>query len=407
MKFEFKSISAQASKVDWNNWQWQLKNRLQSSKDYGQFFKLTDAEEAGFKASINTFKVSTTPYYARLAQSSNAIRRILMPHSNEQSTSGQQLLDPLGEKINSQSKRLVHRYSDRVLFLVTDFCSVYCRYCTRKHFTGHDKGFVLSDDYFEALNYIKKNKGIREVILSGGDPLTLSNTHLKKVLTDLREIEHIEIIRMGSRMPVVCPMRVDQELIQILRGEHDFGAPVFMMVHFNHPKEITLEAAKALSQFVDSGIPVFNQTVLLNGVNNHVNIIQALNRRLLYLRVKPYYLFQCDPSFGTEHLRTPIEEGEKIISQMWGHFSGLAMANFSLDIPGGGGKTTLVPNFTTSKNEHMREFIGWDMKAGIYENPKTPSVLPEDYLEYELEWENLKNSLKLAQDEHTLQQISL
>lgn len=409
MKFEFQTVNAlpQFDTTQWQQWQWQLKSRLQSEADYSQVFDLSLEEKKGFEASVNTFKISTTPYYASLAAESPAIRRILMPHGNEKLTTGQQLLDPLGEKKNSASSRLVHRYSDRVLFLVTDICSVYCRFCTRKHFTGQDQGFVLSKDYFDAINYIKNNTSIREVILSGGDPLTLSNNNLAKVLRDLRQIEHIEIIRIGSRMPVVCPMRIDKELVKVLRGDHDFGAPVFMMSHFNHPKEVTLEAARALTLLVDSGIPVFNQTVLLNGVNNHVNIIQALNRRLLHLRVKPYYLFQCDPSYGTDHLRTPIEEGEKIIAEMWGHFSGLAMANFSVDIPDGGGKTTLVPNFMTSKNATSREYKGWDGKVGVYVNPQIEVVLPDDYKEYETEWMALKNGLtKPAQDEQTSQQTS-
>jgi lysine 2,3-aminomutase len=269
-------------------------------------------------------------------------------------------------------------------------CSVYCRFCTRKRFTGQEEGLANQKDYKEALDYIRTHPGIREVIFSGGDPLTLSNKVLGQALRDVRAIEHVEIIRIGSRMPVVCPMRVDKELALMLREY----APVYMMTHFSHPKELTSESVLALTMLVDHGIPLFNQMVLLNGVNNHPAIIQALSRRLLYLRVKPYYMFQCDPSEGTEHMRTSVESSEKIVAELWGHLSGLAMPTMSLDIPSGGGKTTLAPNFMIKNENGVREFRGWDGRTGSYVNPLGPEFIPSDSEDYTKEW----NDLKAAKD---------
>lgn len=381
-----------------------MQNRLSTQVEFQRIFQLTEDEKRGFQLSEGLFKISSTPYYAGLATTCDAIRRILIPTAAETQGGTQHMNDPLGEHDHSPTPRLVHRYSDRVLFLVTDTCSVYCRYCTRKHFTGQDYGFIQNREYENSINYIKNHPGIREVIFSGGDPLTLSNGVLDKIMRDVRSIPHVEIIRMGSRMPVVCPMRIDNELCVLLRRY----SPVYMMTHFNHPKELTSESVRALSTLVDHGIPVFNQMVLLNGVNNHVNIVQALSRRLLYLRVKPYYMFQCDPSQGTDHLRIPVEHSEQIVKEMWGHLSGLAMPTLSLDIPGGGGKTTLVPDFTISKIEGGRVFEGWDGIKGVYVDPKVPAMIPQDAEEYAAEWNSLK-SAKIstpAQDGHISRQTS-
>ncbi|MEZ0392339.1 MAG: KamA family radical SAM protein [Pseudobdellovibrionaceae bacterium] len=378
----------------WESWTWQLQNSLKKQSDFEQKFTLSETEQKGLQEGQEIFNVRSTPYYASLARDhdQDPIRRILMPSSAELDWGRQALLDPLGERKNNPVPRIIHRYSDRVLFLVTDICSVYCRYCTRKHFTGQDQAFIKVDEYEKALNYIRSHTGIREVILSGGDPLTLSDQQIDKVLTDLRTIEHIEIIRIGTRMPVVCPMRVSENLVRILRKAN----PVFLMTHFNHPREVTQEAQKALEFFVDHGIPVMNQMVLLNGVNNHPAIVQALSRRLLYLRVKPYYMFQCDPSEGTDHLRTSIEESMEIQRELWGHLSGLAMPNLSLDIPDGGGKVALVPDFEKGRNFDARIYEGWDGVRSAYRNPLPQySFKPIDAAEYESEWNEIKNSKSL------------
>lgn len=396
MKFIFNN-APKPENVDtrqWFDWTWQLRSSLKNSDDFSRYFDLSPEESTAFLQGAEIFNIRSTPYYASLASkknSSDPLRRILLPHSNELSLQRQAQLDPLGEtkKINQPVPRIIHRYSDRVLFLVTDICSVYCRYCTRKHFTGADQAFIKNSDYEKAIAYIRSKTGLREVILSGGDPLTVSDGQLDRVLTDLRRIEHIEIIRIGTRIPVVAPMRVTDELVRIIKN----NKPVFVMTHFNHPRELTAEAAVALEKLVDNGIPVMNQMVLLNGVNNHAAIVQALSRRLLYLRVKPYYMFQCDPSPGTDHLRTSLEDSLQIQKELWGHLSGLAMPNLSVDIPDGGGKALYVPDFELSADSERRRYRGWDGVEAEYINPARSQMMrPSDWGIYSAEWEQLKKS---------------
>jgi len=386
----FTSIPA----VEWNSWSWQLRQSLKSKAEFEKIFKLAEDEESAFLRAQATnlnpiFNIRSTPYYASLCTDSidDPLRKILMPSQAEFSMGAQAQLDPLGELKNSPAPRLIHRYPDRVLFLVTDICSVYCRYCTRKHFTGQEQAFIKESEYEQALQYLRSRTGIREVILSGGDPLTLSDQHLQRVLSDLRSIEHIEIIRIGTRMHVVCPMRITSDLVAMIRK---FG-PVYLMTHFNHPRELTAEAKMALDLFADAGIPLFNQMVLLRGVNNHPAIVQALSRRLLYLRVKPYYMFQCDPSEGTDHLRTSLEESEKIQAELWGNLSGLAMPNFSIDVPSGGGKVGVVPDFEISRSAKGRSYLGFDGVREEYRNPENHELkIPTDLNQYLTEWEELK-----------------
>lgn len=402
MKFEFKSVykSAYAQRFgevsldQWSDWTWHMRNCIKTQDNFEQFFHLTEEERFALKQKTILFNQSVTPYYASLVAADDLhspLRRIMIPHSDELKTGLQSQLDPLGEKkqTNNPVSRVIHRYSDRALFLVTDLCSVYCRYCTRKHFTGQNQVFPKKDEYQEALDYFKNHKGIREVILSGGDPLTLSDAQIDKVLSDLRSIDHIEIIRIGSRMPVVLPQRITDQLVQIIKRHK----PVFLMTHFNHPKEITMESANALEKCVDHGIPVFNQTVLLNGVNNHASIIQALSRRLMYLRVKPYYMFQCDPSEGTDYLRTSIDDSLLIQKELWGHMSGLALPQLSVDIPNGGGKAYYVPSFEKTATSEKRTFVGWDGVQAEYLNPSADNIKkPSDISEYEKEWTEIKTS---------------
>ena len=375
-----------------------MRHSLKSEAEFKKQFSMTASEQAGFASGdIPLFEVRTTPYYAALASPTDQedpIRKILMPRKEELHRGAQAMLDPLGERKNNPSPRIVHRYPDRALFLVTDFCSVYCRYCTRKHFTGGEQAFAKPDEYEAALSYLRRATGVREVILSGGDPLTLSDEKLDRVVSDLRRIDHIEIIRVGTRMPVVCPMRVTEDLVRILKK----AKPVFLMTHFNHPRELTLQAAESVERFVDNGIPVFNQMVLLNGVNNDARIVQALSRRLMFLRAKPYYMFQCDPSFGTDHLRTSVEESLEIQAELWGNLSGLAMPTLSLDIPDGGGKATLVPEFEIIDKRlgdreagTTRSYRGWDGVEAFYKSPpQSQRQAPIDAVEYGNEWEALK-----------------
>ena len=391
MKFHFPKSKkpAAVAESDWNNWTWQLRHSLKTVADFETHFELNADEQAAFTHGKELFNIRTTPYYASLAGGpGESIRQILMPQRFEIEEGSQQMLDPLGERKNNPASRVIHRYPDRVLFLITDICSVYCRFCTRKHFTGQEQAFIKNEEYESALKYIQTHPGIREVILSGGDPLTVSDAQLDRVLSDLRRIDHVEIIRVGTRMPVVCPMRVTDDLVKILKKHK----PVFLMSHFNHPNELTAEAAEALEKFVDNGIPVMNQMVLLNGINNHPAIVQALNRRLLYLRVKPYYMFQCDPSIGTDHLRTSIEDSMEIQKELWGNLSGLAMPNLSVDIPDGGGKTYLVPNFQVAQEGLTRHYVGWDGVEAQYVSPAPEKIKKPDVGRYEEEWLSLKNA---------------
>jgi lysine 2,3-aminomutase len=395
MKLEFKHLTPfqGISTEDWESPTWQMRNCLTTLADFESRFVLSSQEKEAFIGTNELFQIRVTPYYARLADATNPldpIRRILMPHQSELVPGNQAMRDPLGENLNRPTSRIIHRYPDRALFLVTDFCSVYCRYCTRKHFTGKDRAFPSASEYDEALSYIKSHPGIREVILSGGDPLTLSDLKLERVLSDLRSIEHVEIIRIGSRMPVVCPMRITKRLAQMMRRY----SPLFFMAHFNHPRELTAKAAEALGYLVDHGIPVMNQMVLLNGVNNHPAIVQALSRRLLYLRVKPYYMFQCDPSEGTDHLRTSVENSLEIQRELWGRLSGLALPNLSLDIPGGGGKVGLVPNFEVRRSTRSRCYRGWDGVEQEYISPDFSEILtPADVNQYIAEWAVIRNGV--------------
>lgn len=393
--FEFKNAPKieMTNPLEWGNWQWQMRSALKSLSDFEKFFELSDEERQSFWGSEAVFNIKTTPYYASLADkklTDDPIRKIMMPHNLEKTLKIQPMLDPLGEKKNNPVPRIIHRYSDRCLLLITDTCSVYCRFCTRKHFTGQEQAFLKNEEFEKALKYIKSRPGIREVILSGGDPLTVSDAQLERVLSELRKINHIEIIRIGSRMPVVCPQRISGDLVKVIKKHK----PVFLMTHFNHPKELTAEAAEALEKCVDNGIPVFNQMVLLNGVNNHETIVQALSRRLLYLRVKPYYMFQCDPSEGTDHLRTSIDDSLEIQKKLWGHLSGLAMPQLSIDIPDGGGKAYKVPNFETSHQGSTRSFEGWDGVKADYISPAAEQIKkPLDWEVYLDEWLQLKEPI--------------
>lgn len=389
-------MPSQFSIENWNDWTWQLRQSMKTEQDFTKYFSLDENEKIAFgedqKKSV--FNIRATPYYAALANSKeplDPIRKILMPNSAELTTAFQAELDPLGERKleNNPVARVVHRYSDRALFLITDICSVYCRYCTRKHFTGADQAFIKNNEYEAALDYFRSKKGLREIILSGGDPLTVSDQQLEKVLSDLRKIEHIEIIRIGTRMPVVAPMRVTEKLTKMIRQYK----PVYLMTHFNHPRELTAESAQAIEMFVDHGIPVMNQMVLLNGVNNHAAIVQALSRRLLFLRAKPYYMFQCDPSIGTDHLRTSIDDSLEIQKELWGHLSGLAMPQLSVDIPNGGGKAYYVPQFETKNENDTRQYFGWDGVASQYVSPSTDLIVkPIDAQLYQNEWLEIKNN---------------
>ena len=382
-------LNLEASEVPWQE---QIKHSLKTISDYEQYFDLSTLEIEGFEKGSEVFNIQTTPYYASLADPKNLndpIRKMIMPSGLETKGLDLSQKDPLGEVKNSPCERIVHRYADRVLFLITDFCGIYCRYCTRKHFTGGGKVFPGKDTYQEAIDYIRKNKGIKEVILSGGDPLTLSNTKLKKVIDDLDAISHIELIRVGSRMPAACPMRLDNELLSIFKTK----TPVILMTHFNHHQELPAYTKLKLRNFAEGGVQILNQTVLLNGINNSAALIYKLSRELISCKVYPYYMFQCDPSPGTGHLQTSIEDSLIIQKELWGRSSGIALPTYSIDIPSGGGKTYLTPNFIESSSDKSYLFKGFDGVSAEYFNPDK-SLYKEPYIDKEvsLEWANISRT---------------
>lgn len=373
------------------SWQDQLRCAFKSQKDFEGVFDLSLKEKEAFKRGQDIFNIQATPYYISLADRKDPqdpIRKMILPHLAETLNFDKSQKDPLAENLHSPCSRLIHRYSDRVLFLVTDFCGIYCRYCTRKHFTGGERAFPKKNEYRDALNYISENKNIKEVILSGGDPLTLSNQKLLKIVSDIESIEHVDLIRIGSRMPAACPMRLDEGLLQIFKRKK----PIVLMTHFNHHKELSEYTRSKLRFFADSGVQIFNQMVLLNGINNAASLVYRLSRELIQSKVFPYYMFQCDPSLGSHHLQTSIEESLQIQKELYGFASGLSMPMYSVDIPSGGGKAYLTPDFITKKTPKKVRFKGFDGVEEDYINPpKENFKKPKIDKETEKIWNSLKS----------------
>lgn len=375
---------------DWtsSDWKAQLQKALKTKKDFEKHLTLTKEEIEGFNLGKDLFNIQVTPYYVSLINKEHLhdpIRKMIMPHRQEIEFLERSEADPLGENKNRPTTRLIHRYPDRVLFLITDFCGIYCRYCTRKHFTGQSQVFPKRDEYQKALDYIKRSPQIKEVILSGGDPLTLSNEKLDKVLGDIEAIPHIELIRLGSRMPAACPMRLEDDLLKVLKRKK----PVFLMSHFNHHQELPDYTKDKLIDFTTSGVQILNQMVLLNGINNHEALVYRLSRELIKARVFPYYMFQCDPSPGTEHLKTSIQNSLKIQKSLWGKCSGVALPTYSIDVPSGGGKTYLNPNSVINAFEDHYKFKGFDGVEAIYYNPVGETKTPYIDEDSQALWSNL------------------
>jgi lysine 2,3-aminomutase len=357
---------------DWRDWRWQLRNMLTTTEALSQVVTLSDQERAGLAASPGLFRVGATPYYASLMDRQNPacpIRLQAIPSAQELDFAADELRDPLGEDSHSPVPSIVHKYPDRVLFLVVDRCAIYCRHCNRRRLVGGDDP-PTSAEIDAGIEYIAKTRRVRDVLLSGGDPLLLSTRKLGSILGRLRQIDHVEIIRLGTRLPVVCPMRIDDELCAALR-QHQ---PVFVNTHFNHPKEITDEAREACARLVDHGVPVGNQTVLLRGVNSSVRCMRTLMRELLKMRVKPYYLFQGDTVLGTDHLRTPVDAAIAIMDGMRGWMSGMAIPHLVIDAPGGGGKIPIGPGYVIERSrEHvtLRTYRGGTVR---YPEPREQDV---------------------------------
>lgn len=334
---------------DWNSWHWQLRNSATTPIQLERFLNLSE-EELFNNNRPKSLPVRITPYYLSLMDPDNPndpIRRSMVPVENELSISACEVSDPLGEVNQSPVPNLVHRYPDRALFLVTGFCAAYCRYCTRTHMVAEKARKPLSTHYWQdAIDYIRKTKQIRDVIISGGDPLTLPDTLIDYLLNSLFTIPHIEMVRIGTKTPVVLPQRITPSLAKIFRKYQ----PLFINIHFTHPSEMTLETTMACSRLADAGIPLGSQTVLLKGINDDTETMKKLMHVLLKARVRPYYIYQCDPIPGSAHFRTPVEKGLEIIRGLRGFTSGLAVPHYVIDSPGGGGKIPLLPDYYQGRN---------------------------------------------------------
>jgi lysine 2,3-aminomutase len=327
---------------EWNDWRWQLRRRITTIEQMEEILHLTPEEIEGIKNSKGRLAMAVTPYFASLMDPTNAacpIRKQAIPRVEECHLSKNDMVDPCGEDKDSPVPGLVHRYPDRVLLLVTDQCAVYCRYCTRRRLVGANERSITQGNFEEALKYLKSHRKVRDVLLSGGDPLLLENERLEELLSRLRAIPHIELLRIGTRAPVTLPQRITTGLVRMLKKYH----PLMMSIHFTHPKEITDAVKRACGELADAGIPLGSQTVLLKGINDKPYIMKKLVQELLKIRVRPYYIYQCDLATGTEHFRTSVATGIQIIEKLRGHTTGYAVPTYVVDAPGGGGKIPLAP----------------------------------------------------------------
>lgn len=346
--------------ADWNDWHWQVKNRIETLEDLKKYIQLTPEEEEGVAQCLGTLRMAITPYYLSLIDPEDPhdpVRKQAIPTAKELHKAAADLEDPLHEDTDSPVPGLTHRYPDRVLILTTDACSMYCRHCTRRRFAGQHDDAVPVDKIDKCIEYVANHPEVRDVLLSGGDVLMLSDERLEYIISKLRAIPHVEIVRLGSRTPVVMPQRITPELCAMLKKYH----PIWLNTHYNHPNEITEEAKKACAMLADAGIPLGNQSVLLAGVNDCVHVMKKLVNQLVMMRVRPYYIYQCDLSLGLEHFRTPVSKGIEIIEGLRGHTSGYCVPTFVVDAPGGGGKTPVMPQYVISQTPHkviLRNFEG-------------------------------------------------
>ncbi len=347
-----------ASESDWNSWQWQIRNSFTRLSQLCDFLYLNGNEIRPDPGVNDSLPIRITPYYASLLTGSGdtqAIKKTVVPVFDEFIMKNGEASDPLAEGHDSPVPNLVHRYPDRALFLVTGFCATYCRYCTRSHMVAKDKCHAGKTLWSQALDYIRHHPEIRDVIISGGDPLTMSDAQIGYLLSELRSIPHVEIIRIGTKVPVVLPQRINKPLLSILKKHQ----PIYMSIHFTHPDELTPEVQMACNMLADAGIPLGSQTVLLKDINDDVAIMRKLMQGLLRIRVRPYYLYQCDPIPGSGHFRTPVSKGIEIIEGLRGHTSGYAVPHYVIDAPGGGGKIPLLPDYyqgTEGKTVILRNY---------------------------------------------------
>lgn len=369
MESRRKELYPEVSDAQWNDWKWQVKNRIETLDQLKKYITLTKDEEEGVSKSLETLRMAITPYYLCLINPNDPncpIRKQAIPTGEETHQSAADLLDPLHEDEDSPTPGLTHRYPDRVLFLITDMCSMYCRHCTRRRFAGQHDCESPSERIQKSIDYIARTPQIRDVLLSGGDALMVSDSMLESIIQRLRAIPHVEIIRIGSRTPVVCPQRITDDLVNMLKKYH----PIWLNTHFNHPNEITTESTEACAKLANVGIPLGNQTVLLRGVNDCPSVMMKLVHGLVKMRVRPYYIYQCDLSMGLEHFRTPVSKGIEIIESLRGHTSGFAVPTFVVDAPGGGGKIPVMPTYLISQSPEKVVLRNFEGVITTYTQPK-------------------------------------
>ena len=358
-----------ATALDWEDWRWQVRNRIRTKEALERIVKLIPEEEKGVKGCADKLTMSIPPYFASLIDPEDPgcpIRLQSVPRGGELKRSHHEMEDPCGEDKNSPVHGLVHRYPDRVLFLVNEMCAMYCRYCTRSRMVGDGNRTIRPSTYEAAFDYIRSNKKIRDVLISGGDPLTLGDHMLEHIISTVKSIPHVEFVRIGTRIPVTLPQRVTPELVAMLKKY----SPIWMSIHFNHPKEVTRRVKLACDMLADSGIPMGSQTVLLKGVNDKPYIMRKLMHELLKIRVRPYYIYQCDPILGSAHFRTPVSVGINIIEKLRGHTTGYAVPTFVIDGPGGGGKIPINPNYVISHEKGKYTLRNYAGKKYVYYDPE-------------------------------------
>jgi lysine 2,3-aminomutase len=362
---------------DWNDWHWQLRNRITTLEQLEKLIELSPQERAGCLFAAHKLALAITPHFFNLIDPQDPhcpIRRQVIPHIDESVVAPGESDDPVGEEGTMPVPGIVHRYPDRVLFLVTDRCASYCRYCTRSRLVSNAQAYDFHPELEQGLQYIAAHPEVRDVLISGGDPLLLSDGKLDALLGRLRAIPHVEFIRMGSRIPVFLPQRITPELADIFRKH----GPVWMSIHTNHPKEITRELAEACERLSLAGVPLGNQSVLLNGINDTPEVMKSLVHRLLMMRVRPYYLYACDLIEGSTHFRAPIQKGIDIVRALRGHTTGYAVPQLIIDSPGGGGKVPINPEYVQAIHDGIVELRNFEDRSYIYPSgTRLPEPKPE------------------------------
>ena len=376
------SLWKDVTEEEWSDWRWQIANRITTVDKLRQVINLTDEEAEEIERSLGKLRMAITPYFASLMDPDDPkcpIRKQAVPTIHETIIAKADLHDPLHEDVDSPVPGLTHRYPDRGLLLITDQCSMYCRHCTRRRKAGETDRAYSVDQVKKCIEYVRETPTFRDVLLSGGDPLTVNEDMLEWVISELKSIPHVDFVRLGTRVPVVCPQRITDKLCNMLKKYH----PIWLNTQFNHPKEITRESSEACAKLADAGVVLGNQSVLLKGVNDCPYLIRELNQQLLKIRVNPYYIYQCDLSEGIEHFRTSIGKGIQIMEYLRGHTTGMAQPLFIVDAPGGGGKIPVGPNYVVSRSDRKVILRNYEGVLTVYTEPDDNQSHPEELYHWE------------------------